>query len=289
MFSIENQLKVIGSDLSAIRRYRVDVQTIRQTARQARRYVLQMNHRAGKGHTGADLSEVDIICTLFMAVMDRSQARPNQDRFILSKGHGAGGLYCSAAAMGLIDPAILDQFMGDDTLLAGHPIHQKLPDLVEINSGALGHGLSIGAGLALGNKLASRAHRRVFVLMGDGELAEGSNWEAAMAASKFRLDNLVAIVDRNRLQLAGKTEDIMPLEPLADKWRAFGFEVVECDGHDPAAIIDAVNAPTVGKPRVIIANTEKGHGISFMANVPAWHHAVPNDQQLAQGLAELEE
>ncbi len=267
----------------------MDSQAIKATARQARRYVLQMNHHAGKGHTGADLSEIDIICTLYMAVMDRSQARPDQDRFILSKGHGAGGLYCSAAGMGLLDPAVLDQFMGNDTLLAGHPVRQKLPDLVEINSGALGHGLPIAVGLALGNKLAGRGHRRAFVLLGDGELAEGSNWEAAMSASKFKLDNLVAIVDRNRLQLAGKTEDIMPLEPLADKWRAFGFEVLECDGHDPQAIFDAVTLPGQVKPRVILANTEKGHGISFMANVPSWHHSVPNDQQLAQALAELEE
>ncbi len=267
----------------------MDLQAIKQTARQARRYVLEMNHRAGKGHTGADLSEIDILCTLYMAVMDRSGPRPDQDRFILSKGHGAGGLYCSAAAMGLLDPEVLTQFMGDDTLLAGHPVRQKLPDLVEINSGGLGHGLPIAVGLALGNKLAGRGHRRAFVLLGDGELAEGSNWEAAMSASKFRLDNLVAIVDRNRLQLAGATEEIMPLEPLGEKWRAFGFEVLECDGHDPLSIYQAATAPSVDKPRVILANTEKGHGISFMANVPAWHHAVPDDEQLAQGLAELED
>lgn len=267
----------------------MDLQAIKQTARQARRYVLEMNHRAGKGHTGADLSEIDILCTLYMAVMDRSGPRPDQDRFILSKGHGAGGLYCSAAAMGLLDPEVLTQFMGDDTLLAGHPVRQKLPDLVEINSGGLGHGLPIAVGLALGNKLAGRGHRRAFVLLGDGELAEGSNWEAAMSASKFRLDNLVAIVDRNRLQLAGATEEIMPLEPLGEKWRAFGFEVLECDGHDPLSIYQAATAPSVDKPRVILANTEKGHGISFMANVPAWHHAVPDDEQLALGLAELED
>lgn len=267
----------------------MDLQAIKQTARQARRYVLEMNHRAGKGHTGADLSEIDILCTLYMAVMDRSGPRPDQDRFILSKGHGAGGLYCSAAAMGLLEPEVLTQFMGDDTLLAGHPVRQKLPDLVEINSGGLGHGLPIAVGLALGNKLAGRGHRRAFVLLGDGELAEGSNWEAAMSASKFRLDNLVAIVDRNRLQLAGATEEIMPLEPLGEKWRAFGFEVLECDGHDPLSIYQAATAPSVDKPRVILANTEKGHGISFMANVPAWHHAVPDDEQLAQGLAELED
>ncbi|MEX3002654.1 transketolase [Serratia fonticola] len=267
----------------------MDIQTINQTARQARRYVVTMNHKADKGHTGADLSEIDIICTLYMAVMDRSQARPDQDRFILSKGHGAGGFYCSCAAMGLLDPAVLDQYMGDDTLLAGHPIHQKLPELVEINSGGLGHGLPIAVGLALGNKLAGRAHRRAFVLLGDGELAEGSNWEAAMSASKFKLDNLIAIVDRNRLQLAGKTEDIMPLEPLVDKWQAFGFEVIECNGHDPQALIEAITRPGQDKPRVILANTEKGHGVSFMTNVPAWHHSVPDAQQLAQALAELED
>ncbi|HEJ9093830.1 transketolase [Serratia odorifera] len=266
----------------------MDFQAIKNTARQARRYVVTMNHKAGKGHTGADLSEIDIICTLYMAVMDRSQARPDQDRFILSKGHGAGGFYCSCAAMGLLDPAVLDQFMGDDTLLAGHPVHQKLPELIEINSGGLGHGLPIAVGLALGNKLAGRAHRRAFVLLGDGELAEGSNWEAAMAASKFKLDNLIAIVDRNRLQLAGKTEAIMPLEPLAEKWRAFGFEVIECDGHDPASLVEAMTRAGQDQPRVILANTEKGHGVSFMANVAAWHHAVPDDQQLAQALAELE-
>ncbi len=244
----------------------MDFQAIKNTARQARRHVVTMNHKAGKGHTGADLSEIDIICTLYMAVMDRSNARPDQDRFILSKGHGAGGFYCSCAAMGLLDPAVL----------------------VEINSGGLGHGLPIAVGLALGNKLAGRAHRRAFVLLGDGELAEGSNWEAAMAASKFKLDNLIAIVDRNRLQLAGKTEAIMPLEPLAEKWRAFGFETLECDGHDPAALVAAIQRPSQDKPRVILANTEKGHGVSFMANVAAWHHAVPDEQQLAQALAELE-
>lgn len=267
----------------------MDIQKIERTARQARRYVLTMNHKAGKGHTGADLSEIDIICTLFMAVMDRCNSRPDCDRFILSKGHGAGGFYSSCAAMGLLDPEVLEQYMGDDTLLAGHPVRQKLPELVEINSGGLGHGLPIGVGLALGNKLAGRSHRRAFVLLGDGELAEGSNWEAAMSASKFKLDNLIAIVDRNRLQLAGKTESIMPLEPLADKWKAFGFEVLECDGHDPRSLIAAVNKPSQDKPRVILANTEKGHGVSFMANVPAWHHAIPDEQQLAQALAELED
>lgn len=170
--------------------------------------------------------------------------------------------------MGLLDPAVLDQFMGDDTLLAGHPVRQKLPELVEINSGGLGHGLPIAVGLALGNKLAGRAHRRAFVLLGDGELAEGSNWEAAMAASKFKLDNLIAIVDRNRLQLAGKTEAIMPLEPLAEKWRAFGFETLECDGHDPAALVAAIQRPSQDKPRVILANTERGTACRLWLTLP---------------------
>lgn len=264
------------------------IKKIKRIAKKSRSLVLKMNNRAGKGHTGADLSEIDIICTLYMQIMDRKNLRPDQDRFILSKGHGAGGFYASCAAMGLLDENVLEGYMGYETAVPGHPMRQKIPDLVEINTGALGHGLSVGVGLALGNQRNGLAHRRVFVLLGDGELAEGSNWEAAMAASKFGLDNLIAIVDRNHLQLAGKTEDIMPLESLEDKWRAFGFSVIHCNGHDPASIIKAVSADSHKKPKVIIAKTQKGHGISFMEDQVPWHHLVPNDSQLTQALKELE-
>lgn len=260
---------------------KIDIKNISQ---KARRLLLTMTHKAGKGHVGGDLSEIDIICTLYSSILMK---KTNKDRFILSKGHGAGGYYASLAALGLINENILTQFMGDDTLLPGHPVRQKLPGLIEVNTGGLGHGLPIGAGIALGNQL-SNDPSRVFVLLGDGELEEGSNWEAAMMASKYKLNNLIAIVDRNKLQLAGRTEEIMPLESLSEKFTAFGWFVTECDGHDSQSIINAIDKENKELPKIIIAHTIKGKGVSFMENVPKWHHGAPTSEELAIALKELE-
>jgi transketolase len=271
--------------------HRLSPQDITLKAREIRKRIIRMNARAGQGHTGADLSETDILASLFFRVLNLDPERlddPDRDRFILSKGHGAGGLYCTLAEAGYLDPALLDSYLKFDSPLPGHPARTRVP-AVELSTGALGHGLSVGVGLALSAKLKGRAFR-VFVLTGDGELQEGSVWEGAMSAACFGLDNLIVIVDRNTLQLADRTEAIMPLEPLAEKWRAFGFDVHEVDGHDPAAIIECIAGLDLegGKPHLLIARTVKGKGVSFMEDQAAWHHKIPVGEQVDQAIEELE-
>jgi transketolase len=264
---------------------------ITRRARAIRARVVAMNAAAGQGHTGADLSEADILAALYLRVLrfDPGNPRhPDRDRFILSKGHGVGGLYCTLAESGLLDPALLSTYLKLDSPLPGHPVRQKTP-YVEVNTGALGHGLSVGVGMALSAKKRGDA-RRVYVLLGDGELQEGSVWEAAMSAAHFGLDNLLAIVDRNGLQLADRTEKTMALEPLDAKWRSFGFEVREADGNDAASLVSAIEATdwSSGIPHVLVARTLKGRGVSFMEDRPEWHHKVPTAQQLQSALEELE-
>lgn len=250
-----------------------------------------MNAAAGQGHTGADLSETDILTALYFRVLDCDPSRlaeVERDHFILSKGHGAGGYYCTLAEAGFFPAIELEGYLGFDTTLPGHPVRGTAVG-VEFSTGALGHGLAIAAGLALSLK-KSQSRGRVFVLLGDGELQEGSNWEAAMAASRFGLGNLVSIVDRNGLQLADRTEIVMPLEPLADKWRAFGWELSEIDGHDMAAIVEALEGIDRDGPRphAIIAHTVKGKGVSFIEDSAPWHHKVPVDDEVARAIKELE-
>jgi transketolase len=271
--------------------YQLSPSQIADKARSIRRRIIRMNAGAGQGHTGADLSETDILATLFFRVLNVSKDRPDhpdRDRFILSKGHGIGGFYCTLAEAGYIDEALLDTYLKFDSRLPGHPVRQKTP-VIELNTGALGHGLSVGVGLALSAKKTGRSSR-VFVLTGDGELQEGSVWEAAMCAARFALGNLIVIVDRNTLQLADRTEKIMPLEPLAAKWQAFGFDTQEVDGHDPAALIEAVGRCDLdsGKPHVLIARTIKGKGISFIEDQAAWHHKIPVGDQVTRAIQELE-
>jgi transketolase len=274
-----------------VSRARLTPEDIATRARSVRRRIIRMNARAGQGHTGADLSETDILATLFFGVLRIDPANPrdpDRDRFILSKGHGVGGFYCTLAEAGYLDERSLETYLQFDSCLPGHPVRQKTP-LVELNTGALGHGLSVGVGLALAGRMSGRTYR-VFVLTGDGELDEGSIWEAAMSAARFGLGNLVAIVDRNTLQLADRTERLMPLEPLAAKWRAFGFDVHETDGHDPAALIACIDALDVTgtTPHVLIAHTVKGKGVSFIEDQVAWHHKVPTGDQVERALQELE-
>lgn len=262
---------------------------LKKKAYELRQDLLQMICKAKSGHTGGALSETDIMTVLFYNVMRFDVMDPrkkDRDRFLLSKGHAVECYYCILADLGFIDKQELDTFSEFKTRLNGHP-NNKING-IDMNSGALGHGLSVGVGMAKAAKM-DNLDNRVFVLMGDGELAEGSIWEAAMSASHLKLDNLVAIIDRNGLQISGSTEDVMALEPLCDKFESFGFHVREVDGHDYDALLGVLCAkPICGKPTAIIAHTMKGKGVSFMENQPKWHHGMPNSHELAQAMCELQ-
>lgn len=258
-------------------------------AAQIRMELLTMIHDAKTGHTGGSLSNTDILTALYYRIMNIDPANPkweDRDRFIASKGHSVESLWCILADLGFFPKEELKTFSQFGTRLIGHP-NNKVPG-IEMNTGALGHGLAISVGMALAAKKDGRGYR-VYCLMGDGEQAEGSVWEAAMAGAHYKLDNLIGIIDRNRLQISGSTEDVMALDPLDEKWAAFGWHVISLDGNDIEALVEAFESVPVvaGKPTLIMANTVKGKGVSFAENVPAWHHHVPNDEQLALALAEL--
>jgi transketolase len=273
----------------AAHRNEIDQAGLEDMAASVRRTVVTMVDRAGLGHIGGDLSVTDILVTLFGAVLDVDPAdatRPDRDRFILSKGHCAGALYATLAHCGFFGREQLTTFMAPLSALNGHPNRTKVPG-VETNTGPLGHGFPVGVGCALAAKLRDLGYR-TFVVLGDGELQEGSNWEAAMTAAHYDLDNLTAIVDRNRLQQGATTADTKELEPLADKWAAFGFEVRVVDGHDHAELLAALEPSTTGKPVAVIANTIKGKGVSFMEDRVEWHHKVPSAEQVEAALLELE-
>ncbi len=257
---------------------------------QYRRDLLRIIFNAGAGHTGGSLSCVDILNVLYNRVLRVSPATsddPRRDRYIQSKGHASGVLYTTLAAAGFIPDALLDTYMMEGSALNGHPDRNKVPG-VETNTGPLGHGLPVAVGTAIAAKLDGSS-RRTFVLCGDGELQEGSNWEAIMAAGHRRLDNLVAIVDRNRLQQGARTEDTNGLDPLDDKFEAFGWAVRSIDGNDVDELLEAFAAvPFVtGRPSCVIANTVKGRGVSFIEDRVEWHHKVPNAEQTALALKEL--
>jgi transketolase len=244
--------------------------------------------RARLGHIGGDFSVSDILTTLFFSVLRVDPANPGapqRDRFILSKGHCAAALYSTLALRGFFPLEELKTFVAPLSPLNGHPNRRKVPG-VEANTGPLGHGLPIGVGTAIGARLAN-ADWRTFVVLGDGELQEGSNWEAAMCAGHRELDNLVAVIDRNRLQQGARTEETNRLEPLGDKWRAFGWDVVPVDGHDHAALYEVLSSPHPGKPRCVIANTIKGKGVSFIEDRVEWHHKTPTAEQVELALREL--
>lgn len=264
---------------------------IKSRANWMRRRLLAMIVEAGQGHPGGDLSATDIIAALYFDILrfdSAEPAAPGRDRFVMSKGHCTGALYTALAGAGFFPESDLDTYLKPESRLNGHPNRTYLPG-VETNTGPLGHGLPVAVGIAVAGQI-DRADYRVFVLTGDGELQEGSMWEAAMFAGHRGLGQLTVIVDRNRLQQGAATEDTNALEPLADKWRAFGWDVAEVDGHDPVALLTALDAACQprSKPLCIIANTQKGHGVSFMENQAGWHHGVPNAEQYAQAIAELE-
>ncbi len=264
---------------------------VRARANWMRRRLLGMIVKAGQGHPGGDLSATDILATLYFDVLRIDPSRPDaadRDRFVMSKGHCTGALYSALAARGFFPEDELDTYLQPESRLNGHPNRVYLPG-VETNTGPLGHGFPVAVGIAIAGQIDD-ADYRVFALTGDGELQEGSMWEAAMLAGHRGLGRLTVIVDRNRLQQGARTEDTNALEPLADKWRAFGWEVVEVDGHDVAALLTAFDAAAEprDRPRCIIANTAKGHGVSFMRDQAGWHHGVPDAGQYAQAIAELE-
>jgi transketolase len=254
-----------------------------------RRRMLEIIKHAGAGHTGGGLSCIDILNVLYNRVLNVSPetfADPRRDRYVQSKGHCVEALYVVLADRGFFPDAELATLCQYRSHFVGHPT-RKIPG-VEQNTGALGHGLSICVGLALAGRM-DRTGNRVVTLLGDGEMAEGSNWEAAMAAAHYKLDNLTAIVDCNTLQITGRTRDVCSNEPLDAKFAAFGWHVQSADGHDLHALVDVLkqSAPA-GKPRVVIAHTIKGRGVSFMEDMGKWHHGVPNDEEYARALGEID-
>ncbi len=266
------------------------IKELKIKAVEIRKIMLQMIHDAGAGHTGGSLSSIDILVSLFYNKMKHDAKNPNweeRDRFLLSKGHSVEGYYSVLADSGYFPIEDLSTFSKFKSELIGHP-NKNVPG-VEMNTGSLGHGLPIGVGMALGAKKLDNPCT-VYVLMGDGELAEGSIWEAAMAASNYKLDNLIAIIDRNGLQISGRTEEVMSLENLEEKWSAFGWDTMQVNGNDMESIIEGLDVAKQrkGKPQVIIAKTTKGKGVSFMENIPAWHHGVPSEIELEQALEELD-
>lgn len=250
------------------------IDELKQITDKARNLMVEALICAGCGHPGGAFSCIDLLVALYFEIMNidpKNPSRKDRDRFILSKGHSSVALYTTLHLAGFIDLKTLLSFRQDDSLLCGHPDASKVAG-VEANTGSLGHGLSIGVGLALAGKMNNYFHR-VFVLMGDGETQEGSIWEAAMSASHYKLDNLVGIIDRNKIQIDGPTEKIMALEPYKNKWEAFGWRAREINGHNLQEIIMALKAAPFekGKPSLIIANTVKGKGVSFMENTHEWH------------------
>ena len=254
-----------------------------------RRDVLDMIYRSKGGHFGGDFSVMDILVTLYnkhMNVSADNMKDPMRDRFILSKGHTVAALYAVLCDKGFFPKADLETFSQYNSKYIGHP--NNMVNGIEVNSGSLGHGLSVGVGMALAGKMDG-ASFRTYVVMGDGELAEGSVWEGAMAASHYELDNITAFVDRNGLQISGHTETVMAQDCQVERWSSFGWNVLEVDGHSIRELDEAVEAAKAykGKPTVIIANTIKGYGFSVAEDRADWHHKVPNSEQYEAAKAEL--
>ena len=260
-------------------------------AEKSRRRLIEIIYNARAGHTGGDLSILNVMTALYFHILNVDKDNldnPDRDRFILSKGHCVEALFVILEAKGILKKEVLDTLGQFNSPLAGHPT-REVPG-IEMCSGALGHGLSIGVGMAIAAKMDNRPYR-TFVVMGDGEQGEGSIYEAAMAAAHYKLGNLVAVIDRNRLQISGNTEDVMALDCLVEKWESFGWNVIDVNGDDMEDIVaklESINY-TSDEPHMVIANTTKGKGVSFMENVAKWHHGVPSPEQYEQALAEIDE
>ena len=261
-------------------------------AKRIRKHVVTMTGRANSSHVGSCLSIADILAAAYGEVLRFDPKRPDwadRDRLLLSKGHGCAALYATLAECGYFPQEWLEQYYLDGTRLAGHATHKGTPG-VELSTGSLGHALPVGCGMALVGK-RDRKDYKVFVILSDGECDEGSNWEAALFAPHHQLDNLVVIVDYNKIQSLGRVKEVIDLDPLPDKWAAFGWGVREIDGHDLSALKDAFgNVPFIpGRPSCIVANTVKGKGVSFMEDKLVWHYTAPKGDELTKALTEIDE
>lgn len=268
-----------------------DTEALRGLARRLRIDIVRMTARAKSSHVGGGLSMAEILAVLYGAILRVDPDRPDwtaRDRFVLSKGHACAGLYAALGERGFLTAADLETFYADGSRLSGHATHTGVPG-VECSTGSLGHGLPIACGMALAGRHATTPFR-VFALLSDGECDEGSNWEAALFAGHHRLHNLTVIIDYNRIQSLGHTSEVLNLDPLADKWRSFGWDTNEVDGHDVDALVTALgSAPlAANQPRCVVAHTTKGKGVSFMEDRLLWHYRSPQGDELAAALAELE-
>jgi transketolase len=264
----------------------------RQLALKIRRHAVWMTHRGKSSHVASVLSIADILAVLYGRVLRKRPSEPRwpeRDRFILSKGHAGAGVYAALAETGYFPADWLKDHCGSGSKMCGHVSHLGIPG-VELSTGSLGHGLSVGAGMAYAGKLGNK-NFRVFTLLSDGECDEGSNWEAILFAAHHRLANLIAIVDYNKIQSLGPVAETLGLEPFAAKWQSFGWQVKEVDGHDHDQLITSLNSPSEpgGPPTCVIAHTTKGKGISFMENSVLWHYRSPQGEEFEAALAELEE
>lgn len=268
----------------------MDIKSLEIQAIETRKAILQMIYTARTGHTGGSLSAADVMTALFFKILQLDPENPEwdeRDYFVLSKGHCVEAYLAVLAHRGFFPKEELVTFSQFGSRLIGHP-NNEVPG-VEVNTGALGHGLSISVGMAIGLKKRKKQNR-VFTLLGDGELAEGSVWEGAMAGGHYKLDNLVAMIDRNHLQISGSTEDVMTLEPLAEKWEAFGWNVKEIDGNSMEEIVKILSSVPFekGKPSLLIAHTVKGKGVEEMENLAKWHHGVPSSELFERAMDRLE-
>ena len=268
----------------------MSVEELKQMAATIRCDIIEMICTAQAGHPGGSLSATDVVTALYFRLMRIDPANPgweDRDRFILSKGHACPVWYAALAERGYFDKSHLGTLRQLNSILQGHPDMHKTPG-IDMTAGSLGHGLSVGVGMALAGKLQKKDYH-VWVVIGDGEAQEGSIWEAAMAAAKWKLDNLTAILDRNNLQNDFYVDDLMPIEPLADKWRAFGWNTEEIDGHNMEEIVPALERAKAfqGAPSILIASTVKGKGVSYMENVCEWHGKAPSREQADQALDEI--
>lgn len=260
-------------------------------AKDVRFHIVDMIYKAQSGHPGGALSATDIVTALYFDLMRVDPLHPDwedRDRFILSKGHACPVQYACLALKGYFPISELDTLRKFDSILQGHPVKQKTPG-IDMTTGSLGHGLSLGVGMALQAAMQGKDFL-TYVVIGDGELDEGQNWEAAASASKFDLHNLIAVIDRNRLQMDGFTDEIMPMGPIEDKFRAFGWNVLQMDGHNMLDIVltlEKARLGTANKPVCIVADTIKGKGVSFMENVRQWHGKAPNTQEYEQAIREI--
>jgi len=254
-----------------------------------RKRLMEVVYNAKAGHIGGDLSCLNVMTALYSQIMNISPAQvndPDRDRFILSKGHCVESLYTVLENRGFMKPELTNTLGQFGSILSGHPTIE-VPG-IEVCSGALGHGLSIGVGIAIAAKMDKKNYK-TFVMMGDGEQGEGSIYEAAMAGSHYKLDNLVAIIDRNHLQISGNTEDVMAIDSIAQRWGAFGWDVKEMNGDDLQSILDTFASIdyNCGKPHMLVSNTTKGFGVSYMENIASWHHGMPNEEQYQQAMQEI--